>query len=87
MPDEQRIPKRNDLTLAQRAIVLQVLRDDHPERWTRAELEVEIDDIEQQALVSALAILAIEGVVIFDDKEIWASQCARHLDALGLVSI
>jgi hypothetical protein len=23
----------------ERAIVLQVLRDDHPERWTRAELE------------------------------------------------
>lgn len=87
MPDEQRIPKRNDLRLAQRAIVLQVLRDDHPERWTRPELEAEIDDMEQQALVSGLAILALEGVVIFDDEAIWASPCARHLDALGLVSI
>ena len=28
-----------DEVKVERAIVLQVLRDDHPERWTRAELE------------------------------------------------
>jgi hypothetical protein len=88
MPDEN--PTRVDageLWMAQRAIILQLLRDDHPERWTRPELEAKIDDIEQQALVSALAILALEGVAVFDDEAIWASPCARHLDSLELVSI
>ncbi len=34
-----------DQGTAQRAIVLQVLRDDHEPRWTRAELRAEIYDI------------------------------------------
>jgi hypothetical protein len=76
-----------DPKMTQRVIVLQVLRDDHHKRWTRAELEAEIGDIDQQALVSALAILALEDVVVFDDEAIWASRCTRHLDALDMVTI
>ena len=88
MPDEN--PTRvdaGDLWMAQRAIVMQLLRDDHPVRWTRPELEAEIDDIEQQALLSALAILLIEDVIFLDDEAVWASKCARHLDALELLTI
>ncbi len=33
------------LRIAERAVVLQVLRDDHPERWTLEELEQEIEDL------------------------------------------
>ncbi len=75
------------IRMAQRAIVMQLLRDDHHERWTRPELEAEMRDIEQQIVVSAVAILGIEGVVWFDERAIWVSPCTRHLDSLGLISI
>jgi hypothetical protein len=77
----------NPIWLAQRAIVIQLLRDDHPVLWTRPELEAELEDIEQQTVVSAVAILGIEDVAYFDERAIWASPCTRHLDSLGLVSI
>jgi hypothetical protein len=71
-----------------RAIVLQVLRDDHPERWTRAELEHELSDLPREGVEAAIEDLAAEGVVtVGDDEAIQASLCARTLDALGLVSI
>ncbi len=73
---------------AKRAIVLQLLRDDHPERWTRAELERELPDVLPEEIESAVKELAAEGVVtIGDDKAIRASLCARTLDALELISI
>jgi hypothetical protein len=75
------------IRMAQRAIVMQLLRDDHHERWTRPELEAELRGIEQQIVVSAVAMLGIEGVASFDDTSICATRCARHLDELGLVGI
>ncbi len=72
---------------AERAIVLQVLRDDHPERWTRVELEVEIEDRTAQVIADALARLEAEGVVVLDGEHVQASVCARRMDSLGLVSI
>jgi hypothetical protein len=72
---------------AERAIVLQVLRDDHPERWTRVELKEEIEDRTAQAIADALARLEAAGVVILDGEHMQASQCARRMDYLGLVSI
>jgi hypothetical protein len=88
MPDEN--PTRDatrELWAAQRAVVLQVLRDDHPVQWTLAELEAQISDIPQQALLSALLHLAIEEVLTFDEESIRASRCARHMDLLELVSV
>ncbi|HEV3321849.1 MAG TPA: hypothetical protein VG147_06600 [Solirubrobacteraceae bacterium] len=79
--------KRIDPTLAQCAIVLQVLRDDHAERWTRAELEQEASDIEPLTVSDALMTLGAEGVVILDGERVEASRCARHLDSLELISI
>jgi hypothetical protein len=71
-----------------RAIVLQVLRDDHPEQWTRAELERQLSDLPREGIEAAIEDLAAEGVVtVSDDEAIQASLCARTLDALGLVSI
>lgn len=80
----------NRIWIAQRAIVLQLLRnDDHPVLWTRPELEAELrdEDTEPQAVVDALAILGIEGVAAYDDRWIWASRCARHLDWLELIGV
>jgi hypothetical protein len=80
-------PQRSEW-MAQRAIVLQVLRDDHPERWTRAELERELSDFLAEEVEAAIEDLAAEGVLaVGEDETVSASLCARTLDALGLVSI
>lgn len=88
MPD--RNPTRvdaGDLRRAQRAVVLQILRDDHDPRWTRPELEAAIGDLPQRAIVGALACLAIEEVLGIDDTMVWASRCLRYLDGLELVAV
>ncbi len=71
----------------ERAIVLQLLRDDHDERWSRAELEGEVNDVEPCSLSSAIADLERQGVVVAQGEHILASRCARHLDELGLVGV
>ncbi len=76
-----------DLRRAQRAVVLQVLRDDHDPRWTRPERETEVSDVSQRAIVAALAYLSIEEVIELGETVVWASRCARHLDSLDLISV
>jgi len=71
----------------ERAIVLQLLRDDHDERWSRAELEAVVNDVEPSALSGAIAELERRGVVVAQDEHVLASRCARHLDELGLVGV
>jgi hypothetical protein len=73
--------------IAQRAVMLQVLRDDRDERWSRAELEREIYDIEPLEISDALERLSREGVVHLFGELVLASRAARHLDALGMFSI
>jgi hypothetical protein len=79
-------PKRS-VWMAERAIVLQVLRDDHGERWSLAELEYEASDVAPRAIREAFDRLVAEGVLVTDGEHVLASRCARHLDTLGLVSI
>jgi hypothetical protein len=76
-----------DPKMAQRMIVLQVLRDDHPEQWTRAELEQESPDLDPRAMHDGLARLAAEGVVILDGEAVMASPCVRRMDALELIGV
>ncbi len=52
----------DDPGVAERAIVLQVLRDDHHERWTRKELKREIYDIKGRTINKALKRLQEGGV-------------------------
>jgi DNA-binding HxlR family transcriptional regulator len=73
--------------MVQRAVVLQILRDDHEERWARAELAEEIPDFAPAALDEALARLEREGVLHREADWIWAARAARHLDELELISI
>ncbi len=68
-------------------VVLQVLRDDYPEPWTRAELDRELYDVDEAAIGVALERLREQGVVHAEGEQVSASQCARHLDALGFVCI
>jgi hypothetical protein len=68
------------------AIVFQLLRDDHDERWSLTELAVELDDIEPH-LSAALERLQAHGVVHALHDAILASPSARRLDALGVIGI
>jgi DNA-binding transcriptional ArsR family regulator len=85
MPEEQVDPLEQDGT--QCLVVLQLLRDDHPLHWSRGELERELYDIDPAAIGIALERLREQGVVRAEDERMWASACARHLDALGFICI
>ncbi|MDE3069986.1 MAG: hypothetical protein KGJ43_04590 [Acidobacteriota bacterium] len=73
--------------MAERAIVLQLLRADHDHRWLRAELETALCDIAPMALDHALASLAEAGVAEVRGERVRATRCARRLDALGLIAV
>jgi len=73
--------------LAKRAIVLQVLRDDHPSRWSREELKNQLSDFLPGEVEAAIEELARKGVVSHEADWVWASECVRTLDALMLISI
>lgn len=71
----------------ERAVVLQLLRDDHERRWPRAELERRLKDIERDVLEGALSRLAATGIVGTEDGVVWASDAVRRLDELGLIGV
>ncbi|HWX43989.1 MAG TPA: hypothetical protein VNY52_01550 [Solirubrobacteraceae bacterium] len=72
---------------AERAIVLQILREDHQERWSRAELAREISDFEAPMLERALGCLERDGVLHSEGEAVWAARAARRLDELELIGI
>jgi hypothetical protein len=73
--------------IAERAIVLQVLRADRDPRWTLPDLHAEAYDIDRPVLAAALGRLKRHGVVMACGDAVVASRCAVHLDDLGMVSI
>ncbi len=77
----------DDPYTAERGIVMQVLRDDHDERWSRAELAGVLHDVEPQAVTDALESLRQAGALHLSGDLVWASRCARRLSDLGMVSI
>ncbi len=52
MPDESTNPRQEEST--QCVVVLQVLRSDHPQPWTRPELENALHDVDPDAIGVAL---------------------------------
>jgi hypothetical protein len=85
MHDESKQNRSTVDERAQRAIILQLLRDDHAPVWRRAELERELGNA--AAFTDALAGLACTEVVRLDREGIYATCCARHLDKLGLIGV
>jgi DNA-binding HxlR family transcriptional regulator len=73
--------------MVERAIVLQVLRDDHEECWPRAELAREISDFEPAVLDEALGRLERDGVLRRERDSVWAGRAARRLDQLELIGV
>jgi hypothetical protein len=80
-------PWNDALWVAERAIVLQVLRKEKDPRWTLAELQAEIDDLDPTALGVAFDRLRVEGLLVDCDDGVVASRAAFHLDDLGMVAI
>ena len=77
----------SDTYVEQRAVVLQLLRKDHRQRWSLKQLEHELYDIEPETIDEAVAKLEAEGVIYRLDEFIGASHCARRLDSLDLIGI
>jgi DNA-binding HxlR family transcriptional regulator len=72
----------------ERAIVLQLLRDDHDERWSHTELQATLGNIEPSTLTAALERLEQHGVVVAAaEHAVLASPCSRYLDELQLIAI
>ncbi len=71
----------------QRAVVLQLLRDDHEASWARSELEAELGDTEAQEIACALAGLQEAGVVDPEGDSLSASPAARRLHELALIGV
>ena len=88
MTKKKRLSRDLKLWMIQRAIMLQLLRDDHDPLWTQAELEAEVSDFGPRLLKVALELLEGDCCIVLDGEEgVRASTCAHRLDELELVSI
>jgi hypothetical protein len=85
MPGLRIDPQENEGT--ERVVILQLLRGDHTQHWTRAELKDELYDVEPEAIDVALEHLEELGVVCGANDEAWISPCVRHLDDLGMIAL
>jgi hypothetical protein len=72
---------------AERAVVLQLLRDDHEERWSRVELDGELAYFEGEVVDGAVTDLHGEGLVHLENGMVWASTATRRLDDLDLIGV
>lgn len=70
----------------ERAIVLELLAEDHDERWPREELAASLR-VDRSVLDAAVERLRDEGVLLLDGKDALASPCARRIDALELIGV
>jgi creatinine amidohydrolase/Fe(II)-dependent formamide hydrolase-like protein len=91
MGTESKGSRGADGTGLERAIVLQLLRDDRERMWSRAGLRTELDagrsEVGEEAFEQALQRLEGEGVLGMSAEAAWASNAARALDELGLISV
>jgi hypothetical protein len=71
----------------QRVVVLQVLRNDRGNCWSRSELDDELGDLEALAIVRALGSLQEAGVLQVEGDSLSASRAARRLDELELIGV
>jgi hypothetical protein len=70
----------------ERAIVLQLLRDDHRGPWSREELGVGLN-ADAEAVEQALRALGDEGVLRLSGERASTASATRRLDELGLIGI
>lgn len=70
----------------QRAIILTLLRDDHPQTWSREELAAELES-DGAAIECALERLAEDGAVSLVGEDVGATRALQRLDELGLIAL
>ena len=95
MDRESKGSRASDHTGLERAIVLQLLRDDHERMWSHAQLAIELEselesdqaEVGRQTVREALRRLEREGVLGMTEHQAWASNAARRLDELGLIAV
>jgi hypothetical protein len=71
----------------QQGVVLELLSHDRPYALPRAELERRLREINPALIGEALSCLRAMEVVRLDGDAVSASRCARHLFALGMVTV
>ena len=86
MHTESREPRAVTGARLERAIVLQLLRDDREQEWSGPQLAVEID-VEAPALERALRSLERDGVLCLEQDTVRASRATRRLDELELLGV
>jgi len=87
MQQPPRDARGRDAWTVERAIVLQVLRDDRDEHWSRTALAREISDFEPALIELALARLRQEGILSSAGSRVCASPATRRLDELELIAV
>jgi DNA-binding HxlR family transcriptional regulator len=73
-------------TKLERAIVLQLLRDDREQEWSSQQLAAEMDT-QTPMLERALKNLERDGVLSREQDVVGASRATCRLDELGLLSV
>ncbi len=68
-------------------VILQLLRNDRPEWWSRADVLRELHDIDEDAIRGSLAHLERLGLLDVDGERVRAADGLRHIDSLGLICI
>ena len=86
MTTRSREPRAGGGSRLERAIILQLIRDDRDANWSREELLTELGG-EMPPLEYALARLQHVGVVSVLGEQVSASPAARRLDELGLIGL
>jgi predicted transcriptional regulator len=86
MHTESREPRAVTGAKLERAIVLQLLRDDREQEWSSRQLAAEVDT-QAPALEQALSSLERDGVLRLERDVVRASRATCRLDELGLLSL
>jgi DNA-binding GntR family transcriptional regulator len=86
MHTESSEPRSAEDPRLERAIILQLLRADHEQRWSPAQLEAELGTA-PAVVEAALRRLECDGVLSLSQGTVWASRAAWRLDELGLIGI
>lgn len=87
MPAHHSTPRVCDPHIAQRAIIHQLLRSDHTERWSPEQIARTLFDVTPEAIKDAILRLEANNAIYCVDEYIAASRCARYLFALDLICI
>jgi hypothetical protein len=86
MNAQSREPRVEGDPRLERAIVLQLLRDDHAASWPLQELLVEVGGA-MAPVEQAIERLQDDGLLSSAHGQLSASRAARRLDELGLIGV